>query len=243
MDPVLIILLCSTGAVLTAPLGLLPLRGERRMPLRRIGWANALAAGFMLGNAVVLAEAGLRYPPLLGAVGALLGIGFTFWTHLASGTADWDLNRLDETPPDYGYKVLLVGTLHAASEGVAIGVAMLVGIPFGILVALTMALHNMPEGTVLGAVLRAKGVAFGHAAGLAAATNVGQIFLAISTYAVISVVPAAFPAANGFAVGALIYLSLSELLPESYRQAGPTGVAVAASVAMGVVVLLKGVAP
>jgi ZIP family zinc transporter len=240
VDPVLILLACSALAAITAPLGVLPLKSPGATPLRWIGWANALAAGFMLGNGVVLAEAGLEYPPILGAAGALLGIVFVYWTHFVSGTVDLDLNQLQQTEPDYGYKILLVGTLHSASEGIAMGVAMLYSVPLGIAVALTLAIHNVPEGTILGAVLTAKGVSRRHAAGWAAATNSGQVFLAVTTYAVLQAMPAATPIAVGFAVGTLVYLSMSELLPQSYRQAGATGIALVASIAMGIVVLLGG---
>ena len=52
--------------------------------------------------------------------------------------------------------------------------------------------------------------------------------------------PVVLPWALGFAVGALTYLVLVELLPESYRQAGHTSIALVALVAMGIVVLLRG---
>jgi zinc transporter ZupT len=43
----------------------------------------------------------------------------------------------------------------------------------------------------------------------------------------------------GFAAGALVYLVMAELLPECYRQAGPTSIALVTIVAMGIVVLLS----
>jgi zinc transporter ZupT len=41
-------------------------------------------------------------------------------------------------------------------------------------------------------------------------------------------------------VGAFLYLVLVELLPESYRQAGHTSIALVTLMAMGMVVLLTG---
>ena len=52
--------------------------------------------------------------------------------------------------------------------------------------------------------------------------------------------PVLLPWAIGFSVGALVYLVLVELLPESYRQAGPTSIALVTLVAMGIVVALTG---
>jgi zinc transporter ZupT len=52
-------------------------------------------------------------------------------------------------------------------------------------------------------------------------------------------VPWLLPWAIGFSVGALLYLIFSELLPESYAQAGHTSIALVALLAMAVVVGLS----
>ena len=61
-----------------------------------------------------------------------------------------------------------------------------------------------------------------------------------ATFVLVGAVPSLMPWAIGFAVGALIYLVLVELLPESYRQAGHTSIALVTLVAMGMVVALGG---
>ncbi len=241
MDPTLTVLLFSSLAAASATLGAIPLALRDRAPVRWIGWANAMAGGLMLGAAYALSDTGLERAPVQSALGALAGILFSAWTHRVSGTEELDLNRLDETDPVYGYKVLLVNTLHSASEGVAIGIAMVASLPFGIFVALAIAVHNIPEGTILCEVLRSGGVRLREAASLAVATNVSQILLAVVTFAVVSAAPGLLPAVLGFAIGALVYLVLVELLPESYRQAGPTTIAIVTTVAIGMLVLLHGV--
>lgn len=240
MDDTLIVLLYSSIAAAAAALGVVPLIGRTRIPTVAIGWANALASGLMLGAAYLLMAVSLDYVPLHGGLGAALGIVYVWFTHAAAGTEDLDLNRVDATSDVYGYKVLLVNTLHSAPEGVAIGTAMAVSLPFGIFVALAMAVHNIPEATALSAILRARGVRLDNAAGLSIVTNITQILLAIVTFAIVSAVPGTLPWALGFAVGALIYLVMAELLPESYRQAGHTTIALVTIVAMGIVVLLGG---
>lgn len=243
MQPTLVVLLYSSIAAAAAAFGVLPLVGRERIPAVAIGWANALAAGLMLGAAYLLMAASLDYVALHGGIGAVLGIAFVWLTHAAAGTEDLDLNRLDETSGVYGYKVLLVNTLHSAPEGVAIGAAMMVNVPFGIFVALAMAVHNVPEATVLSAILRARGVRLNNAAGLAVVTNITQVLLAVVTYAIVAAAPEALPWALGFAVGALIYLVMAELLPECYHKAGATTIALVTIVAMGIVVLLGGMGP
>jgi zinc transporter ZupT len=238
MDPTLTVLLYSSIAAGMSGLGALPLAFRDRPPVKWIGWANALAAGLMLGAAYALMVAGSDHHAAAGAVGAVLGVAFVYLTHAASRTADLDLNRLDETSPDYGYKVLLLNTLHSAPEGLAIGVAMIVSLPFGIFMALAIAVHNIPEATVLCAILTSRGVKRLEAAGLAVFTDVSQILLAVFTYSIVLAAPSMLPWALGFAVGSLVYLVMVELLPESYRQAGHTTIALVTIVSMGIIVLL-----
>ena len=240
MDPALAVLLFSSIAAAVSAAGVLPLVRRPRVPLLMIGWAHALAAGAMLGAAFVLTTATPDRHLGAAALGAMLGIAFVRFTHLASGTDDLDLDRVNETSETHGNRVLLVNAFHSASEGVAIGAAVMVSLPFGIFVALAMGAHNMPEATALAAVLRARGVRLPRAAGLAVVSNVPQILMAVVAVALIQAVPALLPWALGFACGALIYLVLAEHLPQSYRKAGPTTIALVTIVAMGIVVLVGG---
>ncbi len=239
MHPAILTLLAASVAAAASALGVLPLVGRARVPEGWIGWANALAGGMMFGTAFALGTVkGEAAVP--AAVGALAGILFIAWTHAATGTEDLSLNRLGETGPEYGYRVALVQTLHAGSEGIAIGAAMAVDLPFGLFTAATMAVHNVPEVTVLAAVQRSRGVSLGTAALTGVATNVPQVFVAVATYAVVSAAPATLSWVLGLATGMLANLVLVELLPESYRQAGHTSIAVVASAALSMVALLIG---
>ncbi len=240
MDPTLVVLIYASVAAAVAGLGALPLLVKKPLPVAWIGWSNALAAGMMLGAAYALMIGGIDRLPAAAALGAVLGIGFVSWTHVVSGAGDLPLNRLNETSPEYGYRVLLVNTLHSAAEGVAIGCAMVVSLSFGAFMALAIAAHNVPEGTVLSAILTTRGVKLTDAAGLAVATNVSQVLLAIVSFALIGAAPGLLPWALGFAVGSLVCLVLVDLLPECYRQAGSTSIALVTIVAMGILVLLVG---
>jgi len=239
LEPTLVVLFYSSLAAAVAGLGALPLLRRERVPTPWVGWANATAAGLMLGAAWALASA-VDGAPLGSAVGALVGVVYSFGTHRVLGTEELELNRVSETDTVYGYQIILVNTLHSASEGVAIGVAMAIHLPFGVFVALAIGLHNIPEAIVMCEVLRGRGLRAGQAAGLAMATNFSQVLLSVAVFAVVAAAPGALPGALGFAVGALIYLVFVELMPESYREAGPTTIAIVTTVVMGVVVLLHG---
>ena len=240
LDPVLSVLLFSSMAALSASAGVVPHAVLGRLAPPVLGWGNALASGLMLGVAYSLTTVQGDADVLRGAAGAVLGLVLVRLTHAFTGVQDLDLNRLDELSPAYGYQLFLVNTLHAAYEGVAIGVAMLVSFPFGVSMAAALAVHNIPEAMVFTTVLRERGVKLLHAGVLVVATNLNQVLLAVVTYSVLAVLPAARPWTLGFAVGSLIYLVLVELLPESYRQAGHTSISVVTLVAMGIVVALGG---
>lgn len=235
-DPILTVLAYSSLAAFAAVLGVLPeaIYGRPSRPM--LGWSNALASGLMLGVAYTLLTQGLADGLVQGGAGAVLGLVMVRVTHAATGTENMDLNSLDEMSEGYGYQVFLVNALHGAHEGVAIGAAMAVSLPFGISMALALAVHNVPEAMVLTTILRGRGVRLSHAAALAVVSNVNQVLVSVVTFAVVGAVPALMPWALGFAVGALIYLVLVELLPESYRQAGHTSIALVTLVAMGIVV-------
>ncbi|MEJ2481592.1 MAG: hypothetical protein P8049_00310 [Gemmatimonadota bacterium] len=117
---------------------------------------------------------------------------------------------------------------------------MLESLPFGILVALALAVHNIPEAAILGSVLRSSGLGVIRTAGLAVAANIGQVLFALVAFTVVPTIPGLRPWALGFAVGGLTYLVLSELLPEAYERAGPVSIGLVTSVATGFVVLLRG---
>ena len=239
-DPILSVLVYSSLAAAVSMAGALPLWTRRGgIPTRWMGWANALAGGMMIGAAYVLSA---REEEVLGmGAGALLGILFIHWTHAVAGTDELDLNQLGREEPTYGYQVVLAGTFHAAWEGVAIGAAAAVDLSLGVFMALAMALHNVPEGAVLSAVLAGQGLRRRTALGLVVAVNTPQILFAVAVLAVVSAAPVARPWAVGFAVGALLDLTLVELLPHSYRQAGKTSIALVAAVAMGIVALVEGI--
>jgi len=238
VSPTLITLSASAAAALTAALGVLPLAGREEVPETWIGWANALAGGMMFGTAFALGvvEGEQAVPAALGALGGIL---FIAWTHAATGTESLELNQLDEDEPAYGYRVALVQTLHAGSEGLAIGAAMAVSLSFGLFTAATMAVHNIPEATVLAAVQRGRGTRLPAAALMAVAVNMPQVFVAVSTFAVVRAAPGLQSWALGLGTGMLANLVLVELLPESYRQAGHTSIAVVTSAALAMVVLLN----
>lgn len=242
MPPTLVVLVSSALAAGTAALGVLPQAAGVRPSRGVIGWANAVAAGLMFGVAYVLMSVGLPSGLVAGGVGAVLGVGLVRATHAATGTGELDLEDPESGAPDLGRRALVADLLHGAYEGVAIGVAMTPSLPLGIAMAVALAVHNIPEAMILTRVVTARGAGPLRAVGFTVGSNLTQPLLAVAGYLWLREMPGAVPWVTGFAVGTLLYLVLVELLPESYHQAGKTGIAVVTALSMGVVVLLAGVA-
>jgi ZIP family zinc transporter len=242
LEPQSAVFVFSGLAAAAAALGLLPQALGRPPSRAAVGWANALATGLMLGVAYNLLAEGLAGRLILGGLGSILGIGFVRASHTVAGTGELQVDLLEASGADVGRKATLVNALHAADEGIAIGVAVIVSMPLGIAMAGTLAVHNVPEAMVLGTVLTRRGLTVPKAAAVAVAVNVNQVLLAVASFGLLSAIPSLLPLVAGFAVGTLMYRSLVELLPESYRQAGETSIALVTLLAMGAVVLLAGVA-
>jgi zinc transporter, ZIP family len=239
VDPVLTVLLYGALAAAAAALGALPFAFGGGPRPWVVGAAYALASGFMLGAGYLLMTEGLKTRTLLSVLGAGLGVVYTWWTQRYPGTDELDVAPDSEIDRDDGYKTILQSTLHSASEGVAIGVAMVVGLRLGIFMALALAVHNVGEGMGLTAILRRRGMSVAESAGLCVVTNVTQPLFAIVAFALAPALGGSLPAVLGFAAGSLVFLVLTELAPASYERASRTLVATLMSIAAAAVVLLE----
>ena len=239
--PFAVLLYASIAALSAIPGGLVRWSADSGRD-RWIGWAHALSAGGMLGAAFVLTD--VPYAAAgAAAIGAVLGVAFIAGTHALTHLEDLDLSRPDRDDPTAAPRLVALHALHACTEGVAIGVAMAVNLSLGVFVALAIAVHNVPEAALLVGATRRRGRSRTARVGLAVMSNLGQPLLAVMTWLLVTSLPASLPWVLGFAVGALLDLVMTELLPASYREAGSTSIALVASVAMGLVVLLGGILP
>ena len=233
--------LAALGAGVGAGLGTRPW-----IPGRVIGWASASAAGLMLGVSYVLLTAGQAMAPaatLLGAIAGLILMRVLDGVPLpARGAVAEAGNARVSAPPANDAGAILASALHSAAEGVAIGAAGAVGAPVARFLLITFALHNISEGAVLGVRLRHAGSRTLTVMGVAVIARSSQPLFAVSVMELVGVASALLPWCIGAAFGAMLYLIVAELLPQSYREVGRTGIAVVVSLAAGMVALM-GVGP
>lgn len=233
--------LAALAAGVGAALGTRPWLAERG-----VGWASAAAAGLMLGVGYVLLTTGQSIAPGATLLGAAIGLvimrmldGVPLTT---PGTTTGAISARVSAPPAHDAGAILASALHSAAEGVAIGAAAAVGVSIAQFLLLTLAIHNISEGAVLGIRLQRTGGRPLPVAGVAVIARSSQPLFAISVLELTGAVPWLLPWCIGTSFGALLYLIVAELLPQSYREVGRTGIAVVVSLAAGMVALM-GVAP
>jgi zinc transporter ZupT len=230
-------LLYSGAAAAVTAFGALPFALGRPPGATLVGLADALAGGLMLGAAYLLVGRGLDADVVSALAGASLGVLYAWWIRRYAA-----LEVLEEgsvASRERGYKLILRNWLHSAAEGVAIGVAMVVDARLGLFVAVALAIHNVGEGLALSDALVGERVSPSQAAGLCVASKISQPLLALAAFALAPALGGFLAAALGFAAGALLFLVLTELVPDAYERAPALGVALVVSVAAGGVVLLE----
>jgi zinc transporter ZupT len=210
----------------------------------------------MLGAAFAIALKGWGGGPGIPfGLGAALGLIPGIASYRIQGHPDlWDgeeragTNASDQTlhgtSPVPGspnaYASLVRHALHAAPEGVAIGVAASMDLGLGLFLAGALAVHNVAEGISLVSATQRSGGSVGLGAGRSVASNLPQVAFALLTFALLSPFPGLVEIGVGFSVAALVYLALVDLLPQSYEQAGEESIAIVTAIAMSTVPFLAG---
>jgi ZIP family zinc transporter len=117
--------------------------------------------------------------------------------------------------------LLLLGalTIHNVPEGLAVGVAFAAGgTELGLPVAIAIGVQNVPEGFAAAAPLLDAGAARKTAIMVAVATGLVEPPAALFGYGAAEISSTILPLALAFAAGAMIYVVVDELVPESHSR-------------------------
>ncbi len=173
------------------------------------------------------------------AIGFLLGIGFL----LLLDTLTPHIHLTEEEPE--GIKadlkkttmLVLAVTLHNIPEGMAVGVTF-AGVMTGnttitlaaaFVLAIGIAIQNFPEGAIISMPLRGEGISRRRAFLYGTASGIVEPIAAFITILLIGLVVPILPYLLAFAAGAMIYVVVEELIPESqsgkHTNIGTIGVA------------------
>ena len=205
----------ATGA------GALPFLFARHPDRSLLGVANSLAAGLMAGASVGLLWEGAEHSVMRTALGAVVGAAVL----VASG---WLLERRPEAHLgsleglDARRALLIVGvmTVHSFAEGVGVGVAFGGEETLGIVIAVAIAIHNIPEGLAISLVLVPRGVSVRGAAGWSVFSSLPQPLMAVPAFLFVEEFTGFLPLGLGFAAGAMLSLVAVDLVPEALESRG-----------------------
>jgi zinc transporter ZupT len=135
--------------------------------------------------------------------------------------------------------VLGIMTVHSFSEGVAVGVAFGVGAKLAALITIAIAVHNIPEGLAISAVMRPKGISVPACAGWSVFSSLPQPLMAVPAFLFVESFRPFLPYGLGFAAGAMVFMVFLELLPEAYEKCGKSTVGLLVSVTLGAMILFQ----
>lgn len=200
-----------------------------------LGFASGvmIAASFwsLLAPAIEMAEANSPIPAyLVAAIGFLAGAGFLWLAdqllphiHLDSKKGD----KPEGVPTHLRRSILLVLsiTLHNFPEGLAVGVAFGaaasgqsdVTVLAALAVAIGIGIQNFPEGAAVSIPLRREGLSRRKSFMYGQASGIVEPFAGVMGALLVTVMQPILPYALAFAAGAMIYVVVEELIPESQQ--------------------------
>jgi ZIP family zinc transporter len=211
-------IIAAAITVLANGLGGIPFVFVKDFPveLARLGWAAA--GGLMLSASVFnliipgIAEEGV----IPVGIGILLGAALMAMTSWFLENREYSVHGVTEEGARRIILVLATLFIHSIPEGMAIGVSFGSGeATLGLIMTIAIAIHNIPEGVAVSLPLRAEGVSGWRCVGWAIFSGVPQLIAAIPAYLAVMRFRPLLPYAFGFAAGAMIYLVMGEMIPES----------------------------
>jgi ZIP family zinc transporter len=176
----------------------------------------------------LIQEALLEGTPAQILAGMALGVVLVVVANEIILDAEIDPREYEEA--DFKKLVLILGilTVHSFPEGIAVGVSfadlglegglMILGVSVPLLavfMTIAISIHNIPEGTAISIPLRSMGVSEWRMIWWAVFSSLPQPIGAVIAFVFVRVAREFLPFGFGFAAGAMIFLVLTEFVPEA----------------------------
>jgi zinc transporter, ZIP family len=232
VSPILTVFLYGLVTALATGLGALPFALLRTISPNAVALANAVAGGLMLGASFGIVAEGTEFGALQTLAGGLLGVVFILVTQHYLGDPDDTIADAVTSGTRRMSLIVIVMTVHSFAEGVAVGVSFGGGATLALAITLAIAVHNVPEGLAISAVMRPRGATVLACAGWSIFSSLPQPIMAVPAFLFVDAFRAALPYGLGFAAGAMVFMVLEELLPEAYDRAKRARVAVVVSLTL-----------
>lgn len=228
--------LVFVAALITAlatGLGALPFLFVRGMTRWWLGISNAVAAGLMLAASFSLIVEGSAVSPARTIVGLILGVVFIALCHrVIDGRHDLSVGELKGADALKAIMIVGIMTVHSVAEGIGVGVSYGGGEALGMFITAAIAVHNIPEGLAISLVLVPRGASVLAAAGWSIASSLPQPLMAVPAFLFVVVFAPFLPIGFGLAAGAMIWMTLAELLPDAFKDVSSGTVAAAVTLSI-----------
>lgn len=232
----MLVFVAGLVTALATGLGAVPFLFLEEISDRRNVVLWGFSSGVMISASVFgLVDEGLAEgTPFQIAVGMAAGVVLVVVARDVIVDADVDPREYEEA--DFKKLVLILGvlTVHSFPEGVAVGVSFADlglegGVPvlgftvpvLAVFMTLAISIHNVPEGTAISIPLRSMGVSEAKMIWWAVFSSLPQPIGAVIAFYFVRVAREFLPFGFGFAAGAMIYLVLSEFVPEALELGEP----------------------
>ncbi len=232
--PVLQVFAYALITALATSLGALPFAFIRTLSPRVSAFSNATAAGLMLGASFGLVVEGTQHGGWATFTGAVAGVLFILLAQRVMGDHGHETEFLGARGAGARRMliVIVIMTVHSFAEGAAVGVSFGGGRALATAITLAVAVHNIPEGLAVSAVMRPQGASILSCMWWSFVSSVPQPLAAVPAFLFVSRSTAALPYGLGFAAGAMVFMVLVELLPEAYEREVARSVAVVTSLTL-----------
>lgn len=188
-------------------------------------------------------------PPVVGFI-----VGILFLLFLDSVVPHQHIDSNESEGPKSGFskatKLTFAVTLHNIPEGMAVGAALAAALDQStylqmteaVALAVGIAIQNFPEGAIVSMPLKSTGMSKAKSFAVGTLSGVVEPFGAALTILLVSIVLPILPYLLAFAAGAMMYVVVEELIPETqegkHSNLGTTGFAVGFLLMMVLDVLL-----
>ncbi len=194
-------------------------RISRRLEIVILGFAAGVMMAASIWSLIIPAiemSRGISWLP--ASIGLTIGILFFF-------LIDYLLNKKKIKFGENVDKMMLAITLHNIPEGCAVGIIFAsymlyhnVTLTACYALSLGIAIQNIPEGLIVSLPLKNKGMSKTKAFGYGIISAIFELMGAVVTLIFSSVVSVILPYLLAFAAGAMIYVIVVELIPESTEE-------------------------
>ncbi|WP_058366609.1 ZIP family metal transporter [Haloparvum sedimenti] len=230
LENLLLVTLAGLVTALATGLGAIPFFFVRDVNNRMNVVLWGFSSGIMISASLfgLLREGLAEGTPAELAVGMAAGVLLVVSAHNVITNAEVDPRQYEEA--DFKKLLLILGvlTVHSFPEGIAVGVSFadlgieggttIVGFTVPVLavfMTVAISIHNVPEGTAISIPLRAMGVSRWKMVWWAVFSSLPQPIGAAVAFTFVRLARDVLPYGFGFAAGAMIYLVLTEFVPEA----------------------------